>query len=141
MKLTLEKNKNCTIEDFAEQYSLKTRRDECNDIIIPGKFGHIYDNEGRGLLGVVYMPDPHGKYDFNPIRWGNRRRNLLAAGCQIKNDGDGEGIALFDPANLVQARLAIQVAGIKRKRPASQADRLHVYRFSKPHAIDGLPGT
>ena len=125
------------IEQFAEQHRLRTRRDECNDTIIPGRVGQIYDN-GAGRRGVMYMPDPDGNRDPSPKRWNNRKRKLTAAGCQIKNDGDGEGIALFDPDNAVQVRLAIQVAGIKRIRmsappsPAQVASRLLFSRRARP---------
>ena len=103
------------IDQLAEQHRLRTRRDECNDTIIPGRVGQIYEN-GAGRLGVLYMPDSDAKHEPHPTRWNNRRRKLLAAGCQIKNDGDGEGVALFDPENQAQVRLAIQVAGVKRRR-------------------------
>jgi hypothetical protein len=127
------------IEQFADKHRLKARRDECNDTIIPGKFGQIYDNcDGR--LGVMYMPDPHGKRDSHPGRWNNRKRKLLAAGCQIKNDGDVEGIALFDPESPAQIRLAIQVAGIKRKRAVSdeQAAHLRSIGFKNTHATEAV---
>ena len=30
------------ITEFAEGHRLKTQRDECGDVIVPGKSGHIY---------------------------------------------------------------------------------------------------
>lgn len=106
------------IEAFAERNRLRTKLDEFNDPIIPGRYGQIYDYEDGKRLGVIYIPvEP----DVTPSNWNRLRTELLAAGCQIKNDGDGEGIALFDPANPKQARLAIRVAGVKRIRALSPA--------------------
>jgi hypothetical protein len=40
------------IEQFAEQHRVKVRRDEGNEVIIPGKVGHIGDGYNDGVLGV-----------------------------------------------------------------------------------------
>jgi hypothetical protein len=97
---------------------LKWRLDKDGTKIIRGKFGHIYEYD-YGVLGVIVMPDPPRKR-----YWGCVRTSLHEAKMTtLVQDGDGEGAALFDPENPNQARLAIRVAGIKRKRRLTPAQR------------------
>ena len=105
------------IQNFAEHYRLKTKLSKDGTKIIQGKFGHIYEHS-NGVLGVLVMLDPPRKR-----YWGCARKTLLKAGFTLVQDGDGEGAAVFDPENPSQARLAIRVAGIKRKRRLSPAQR------------------
>ena len=101
-----------TIIAFAEKYRLRVRRDECGDPIVIGKTGHIYEY-GEGLLGVLILPmNGQGRI------WANARGRLEDAGCQIWQDGDTEGTALFDPQDHAQAKLAIRLVGAKPKRRA-----------------------
>src|SRR5258706_10553071 len=104
-----------TVEDFAREHRLKVRLDECGDRVIPGRMGdnHIYFHSS-GRLGVMFMPDPKAlDSDPHSTRWNNRRRKLIAAGCLITNDSDGEGAATFDPENVAQAKAAMSIAGIR----------------------------
>ena len=48
-------------------------------------------------------------------KWANARKKLVNAGFAIKQDGDAEGIALFDPEHKAQARLALKLAGIRTR--------------------------
>lgn len=54
-------------------------------------------------------------------KWNSVRRTLEAAGMRIKQNGDVDGVALFDPANKAQARLGLKVARVKAKRVPSSA--------------------
>jgi hypothetical protein len=56
-----------------------------------------------------------------PMVWKNISRRLGAAGFEIRQNGDWEGVATFDPANPAQAQLAIKSIGARKKRPASKA--------------------
>ncbi len=78
------------IREFAENMHLRIRHDGCGDRIIPGKRGHIYEHSDS-LLGLVFLPD-------KPRLWANAKRKLRRPGVVIRQDGDGEGAALFDPA-------------------------------------------
>lgn len=106
-----------TIEQFAGAYKVKTGRDECGDVVIPGRKlsaqrgSHIFDGYVDGRLGVCLMLG-------SPRKWTTARRKLLAAGFTIKQDGQTEGIATFDPAERTQSRLAIKLAGVKTRRMA-----------------------
>jgi hypothetical protein len=103
------------IEDFAAKYRLKVKRAEDGEPVIPGKFGYVYQHDSE-TLGLLFMPD-------RPRLWPRARRKLEAAGLIIWQDGDLEGSALFDPANTVQARLALKVVGAKRKRTLTPEQR------------------
>ncbi len=48
--------------------------------------------------------------------WANAKRKLKAAGFLIRQDGDREGTALFDPDDACQARLAIRLIRARRSR-------------------------
>ena len=56
-----------------------------------------------------------------PKVWKNMSRRLVAEGFEIRQNGDWEGMATFDPANPTQARLAIKAIGARKKRQASEA--------------------
>jgi hypothetical protein len=105
------------VDSFALTYRLRTTLSEDCTKIIPGKFGHIYGYDD-GALGVLVMPATLRKR-----YWGCARKTLLKAGFTLVQDGDGEGAAIFDAENPSQARLAIRVAGIKRKRQLPPAQR------------------
>jgi hypothetical protein len=62
----------------------------------------------------------------NPPRrqyWGYTRAVLVASGFTVVQDGDGEGVVTFNPANLKQVKLAVRAVGVKRRRVLSPADR------------------
>lgn len=129
-----------TLENFAAKYDVRIRKDECGDATIFGRpwkkqpvprftahrsdrdyhYGHqIYDN-GDGRFGLMLMFD-------RPAKWTYAEAKLQAAGFTIKQSGAsngvppkydrfGEGIALFDPENEAQARLALKLAGVRFRR-------------------------
>ena len=95
------------IPTFTEKYRCAARRQD-GEQVIPGKLGHIYRHD-ESTLGLMFLPD-------RPRLWPNARRKLDAAGFVIWQDGDEEGSALFDPSDSRQARLALKVVGIFRRR-------------------------
>jgi hypothetical protein len=97
---------------FAVQHNLKPRRDDCNDPIICGKVGHICEGYSGGLLGVFVSAE-------TPRAWTYVKLKLVAEAMRVKQDGDTDGVLTFDPANRIQARLALKVAGIKTRRKAA----------------------
>lgn len=100
------------LEEFAARWRLRMKLDEDGEPIVAGRVGHLYEHGAEGLLGVMLLP---GK----PFVWVHARKKLEAAGCLIWQDADQEGSALFDPSVKAQARLAIKMAGVPRKRRAS----------------------
>jgi hypothetical protein len=113
-----------TIKLFAEKYRARVKLDSCRDEIIPGKQfckdlqslveyrSHIYEGFNDGRLGICLM--------FKTARkWTATKKILIAAGFIIKQNGDSEGCATFDPSSEAQARLALRVARVKTIRAAT----------------------
>jgi hypothetical protein len=131
-----------TITQFAEQYRLRVRKDECGNKIIPGKAGQIY-YYGRGEMGLIYMSEPP-----SVGKWNNRRKAMESAGFRILQDGDAEGSAIFDGNDSKQVRLAMQIVRAKTIRVVSDAQRSALesarecirLKFSQPLRSDALAG-
>ncbi len=119
------------LEDFATKYSFKVRRAKDGEPVIPGKFGHLYHHDDS-TLGLFFMPE-------RPRRWSHARRKLEAAGLTIWQNGDDEGSASFDPANTVQARLALKVIRAKPRRTPSVAQLKTLEKARKSESRAGLP--
>jgi len=107
---------NTTIREFAERHRLRVRHDEDRTWIIPGRYGHLWDDGDR--LAVTIF----GEHATKTL-WTYRRRACLAAGMELVQDGDAEGTLMFDPSNAEQAQAAIRAAGVKRRRTLSPAQR------------------
>lgn len=101
------------IHQLADSNRLRTKRDECEETIIPGKFGQIYQHSAS-LFGVMYMFDSARK-------WGNARRRLIAQGFTLHQNGDTEGSLLFNPTPEA-VKLACQAVKIRKKRIATPGD-------------------
>lgn len=100
-----------TLAAFAERYRLKVRTDEDGSQVINGRRGKIYLFDVRHLAVLVL--------NLTPRRWGNARRSGQEVGMRVLQDGDAEGTMLFDPTNPDHAKVAIKVAGVKKKRTMS----------------------
>ena len=119
--------------EFAEKYNLNVKKLE-GDPVIPGRklkqndgcnrpsnpkypmdclLGHIFEYSST-RMALVFMPR-------RPKVWMNMSRKLVAAGLEIRRNGDWEGMATFDPGNPAQARLAIKAIGARKKRQSSEA--------------------
>jgi hypothetical protein len=110
-----------SIKEFAERYRVKTKRDSCGEDIVTGSLrpkdmparveyaAHVFDcGDGKrsGLL-LLFQTKP---------KWTYAKKKLVAAGFTIKQDGDTEGTALFDPENCAQADVAFRVARIRVRK-------------------------
>jgi hypothetical protein len=116
-----------TIQEFADRYRVRVRRDSCGDDIIPGKQfakdmpkreeyrSHIYDN-GDGRFGVCLV------YSTS-VRNTTVKPRLTACGFTIGQVGHSECTALFDPANEQQARLAMAECGTRKPYTCSDTVR------------------
>jgi len=95
-----------TIKQFADVHGLKVRTDEDGTKIIPGiDDRNIYEYDGT-RLGVMYM-------DSLAKDHSTHRKQCVAAGMEVTQDGDDEFAAVFDPSNEKQAKLAVKVAGCR----------------------------
>ena len=106
-----------SIKEFAAVHRLRTVTDEDKTTIIPGRTGQIYDHGDGMQFGVLFQPDTD-KFRTREA-WNNRRRQCESVGMILHQSGDYEGSLLFDPANPLQAKLAIKVAGVAVKRKVS----------------------
>jgi hypothetical protein len=106
-----------TIQKFAEQYRVTTRKDSCSEVIIAGRPRnaaraedrcHIFEY-GSEKLGVCLL--------FTSIRkWNAVKERLVAVGCTLKQDADTEGTMLFDPTNATQAKAVLNEVGVRHRR-------------------------
>src|ERR1700730_13580146 len=107
-----------TIEEFAQRYRVDTRRDDCGDAVL-GTRHQIYEySAGRFALLLAF--DVDNGHDVGgsgkSAKWVNARKKLLNAGFTLKQDGDAEGVALFDPEDKTQGKLALRLAGIRTRQ-------------------------
>src|SRR6266550_1403600 len=116
-----------TIKDFAENHKLKIGRDSCDEVIIAGKQGQIFEYSDTEM-GVLFMsglekrkgfPEGRGIGRWCPKKWGNIKRAALPLGMALRQNGDSEGSLSFDPNNKAQVRMAIKIAGARPKRQVS----------------------
>ena len=122
------------LSSFVKKYRLKTafEKDSAGEYvqecprIIPGRKGgnQIYEYDDS-RLGVIFMPDDKNKRPevSTTKAWNARREKLLAAGCMILQNCDGEGSAIFDPNDTKQARAALWMAGVRPKKTVSPETR------------------
>jgi hypothetical protein len=121
-----------SIIDFAKQHKLKVRRDPDDGTdIIPGTHDHSHIYEWNGTELAVMFITPATK-PARPFFWRKHRDSGIATGMRVIQDGDAEGCLGFDPSNPDQVKIALKLAGIKRKRQVSQEQlaTLARYRFS-----------
>jgi len=111
------------LQSLAEANRLRTKRDACGDLYIPGRIGQsqIYEY-ASGRLAVTVMPD-------KSRIWPNAKRKLTAAGFEITQDGDWEGTALFDPGERKKLLLALKLI---------RAERIRRYRRPSERQLDAL---
>jgi hypothetical protein len=118
-----------SIIDLAGKYRLKARRDPDDGTdIIPGTHdqSHVYEwNEAE--LAVMFIT-PATK-PARPFFWRKHREDGIAAGMRLIQDGDAEGCLGFDPTRPAQVKIALKLAGVKRKRQISQKQLATLARF------------
>lgn len=120
------------LQQIATDYRLRVSRDECSEVIIRGRTGHIYAYDDSVLAVLLFLS--------NNRAWTYVRRKLVAAGFRLLQDCDTEGTATFDPQNPEQANLAIKVTRVKRRRRVSPATAALLASFSKSRRnIAGRP--
>jgi len=106
-----------TLSDFATKYRLKLSIDSCGDPFIicqidDCNISEFSARDDATKLAMCFITDSH-----LPPRsglWNRIKGRCLAAGMKLHQAGDAEGIFVFDPADPVQARLAIKSVRAKR---------------------------
>ncbi len=104
-----------TLLELATAHHAKTVQDTCGEPLIilgrpprvkPEDCCHIFDY-GKGRFGLVLLFD-------REVRWNNAKKRLLSKGFELSQDGDTEGVLLFDPFNEEQVRLAFKYARVQK---------------------------
>jgi hypothetical protein len=109
------------IEKFAKEHRLKVTKDSCGDDVVVGR---LYPRDanisefGGGMLAMCWLTWESRKAKFNSVK-----RECLEAGMTLHQEGDDEGIFLFDPSNSKQATLAISSVKAKVKKQVSEATK------------------
>ena len=49
-------------------------------------------------------------------KWVHARKKLINAGFTLKQNGDAQGVMLFNPEDKAQAKLALKLAGIRTRQ-------------------------
>jgi hypothetical protein len=138
------REKRLTIQQFAEQFLLKVRRDSCGDEIIPGKPRNATRQEDRRH---IFQHSEDGKLFGVSLRFNSGRafgfalRRLLTAGFTPAQIGETEGTLLFNPCDPEQANVAILEAGTRINRPASPEQLARLARIGfkpQPEASSGV---
>lgn len=104
-----------SIQDFAEKYHLRTKLDACKEVIVPCKRGQIYVYSTQRLAVLVE--------GVSARVWHSIRKTLLAAGFELRQNGDCEGSLSFDPQDRKQAKLAIKVMGANSRRQLTESQK------------------
>ena len=116
LPLDVENYNNATLFTFATKYRLKIATDSSGDTCIPcqlskdANIGEYGDRE----LAICWITD--GKKAARTGLWNRTKVKCLAAGMTLSQEGDAEGVFVFDPADPVQAKLAIKSVKARVKR-------------------------
>ena len=105
-----------TIKEFARKQKLRIKILH-GEAVIPCKgsagrdYSHLYEH-GSGKLGAMFFGTPKA--------WGNARRQCLAAGCKLWQNGDQEGSIVFDPTDQSQVAAVRKWFKPKKRRQPSE---------------------
>ena len=123
------------LTQIAEQYRVSIRRDECGDPIIPGWRGHLYFDGAELCLMVTDGPR------VLRSRWAT-----LGGKLWMGDVSEGKQDVKITGIPLANAKEAIKLAGIKRRRVPSAAALAHLDKIrpsprgTRSHAVESLGG-
>lgn len=123
------------IQLVAECYRAPTRRDDCGEIIIPGHHGQVFDYGDGESFGIVLLDDDVTQPSKARLLL-SQRRKALAAGFVAHQLGDCEAVLLFDPNKSDQAKLALKLVGVRRRRKLSDPHRRSLLAASRTTQYD-----
>ena len=127
-----------TIQDFAERYRAKVTRDACGDAIIQGRLykdAQIGEHDDGNLcMSMSWLTKESRSKKFNIVK-----RECLAAGMTIAQEGDDEAVFVFDPGDRVQAKLAIKNIRVRVKRRMTPERAAALAASGAKHRFRQLP--
>jgi hypothetical protein len=106
-----------TLETLAEKFRSRTRADECGDKIIPGRRGHLWMD--RQSLCAMFLDAPVMK----PARLADLGGKVWQG--SVSRDAKGKRVqdAAVRDIPFENCQLALRLAGVKRRRVATPAQR------------------
>jgi hypothetical protein len=109
-----------SIRRFAKRWRLRVQRQSDNELVVAGRFGHIYKHGSEpDIFGLVLeAPADNTKLDKTLL---SRKRRALQGGFRAHVEGDVESILLFDASDTALAKLAIKLVGARQKRQIKQS--------------------
>lgn len=108
---------------FVATYRLRLRRDSCNDHVILGRSGEVFAYD-EVLLGLTVFAS-------STRAWTHLKKKLISNGFRLTQDCDQEGVLAFDPLKTDLVPLALQAAGIKKRRVIGLATKERLAGFSR----------
>jgi hypothetical protein len=108
-----------SVQEFGTKYRASVKRDRGDDTLtITGKRGNIYEYS-ESELGVMFIPTLRADQPPKARVWNALRQEAKAAGMVLRQDADSEGAFSFDPCSETQCRLALKIAGVRKRRQLS----------------------
>jgi hypothetical protein len=119
-----------TLQEFADKYRLKLKKDSCDVLIIPGRTKgakrvednhHVYEQTKGGTAGVaVYFTFP------TPGRFNSVRRKLDQPGVFPMMLCKMDGFFAFDPENEPLVKLILKLAKIRVRRQLTDEQKTEI---------------
>jgi hypothetical protein len=100
------------IDAFAALHHLKTRK-AGQEQIIPGRLGQVFDY-GAGMFGIFLEDSSGGPSRARTLL--SRRKAAQKVGFRLIQEAECESVLLFNPADGVQAKIAVRLVGARKKR-------------------------
>jgi hypothetical protein len=101
------------VEQFADFYHLKTQKNACREIVIPGKLGQVFHYGGE-MFGILLEDASSGRSRARTLL--SRRKAALKAGFHLIQEAECESVLLFGPNDEIQAKIAVRLVGARKKR-------------------------
>ena len=126
-----------TLANFARKHSVRQAvlTDSCGEQIVvigrppkprPEDCSHIFEH-GNGKLGLCLL--------YHSARaWHNARDRCVASGMILSQDGDTEGLLIFDPTNPAQANLAKKESRARKEKVAASPEE-KTRRIARGHKL------
>ena len=115
-------------EKFAKQYRLRITSDTCGDPIVQGR---LYKDANisefsEDKLAMCFLVDGRPGAPSRQGLFNSTKAKCLEAGMTLHQEGDQEGIFVFDPTNAEQSKLAIKGvrAHVKKQLSPEQVAKL-----------------
>ena len=107
-----------SLKALSEVYRFNVRRDDCNDLIAPGRYGHIYQDRDRVCLCFT-EEGSRGRVTAHK----KAALKRLLSWCRLDLECEAEAIWSCSRPSPAEFRLLMKAAGVKRRRTISEDQR------------------